>query len=318
MAQATGYDSIRNARTLLLEHTAEVEASDIIVNNGNVLVAVNDAEANEENSYIYLGKVIAPKVAGTAFNPGDKLYWDESEGEFTKVTSGNTLGGFCVEAAASADTTCVLMLMPNHVLTPPASDITISDAGGFTAKTNVEEALAEIYQSLISVQGFIPIPLTTLREATSMAVGNIAANGGVLASDTTPILKPINGGTDGCQELEWVASNNDQVLFSTPLPPDLDDGADLVLHARIKSEGTTDAVGFTVDSWFNEGDTKVVDESETNQTATWAEKITTIAHADVPAGAQTLTVGLTPVAHTTDKMYCSSVWLEYKTKMRTA
>jgi hypothetical protein len=158
----------------------------------------------------------------------------------------------------------------------------------------------------------------SLREASSMAVGAIAAACGVLGSDTTPILKPINGATDGCQNIEWVESNNDPVIFQVPLPPDLDDEADIVVHTRVKSAGTTDAVGFTVDSWFNEGDTKVVDTSETNQTATWAEKITTIAAADVPAGAQTLTVSLTPVAHTTDHMYLSAVWLEYKTKIKTS
>ncbi|MFH2098180.1 MAG: hypothetical protein ABIJ95_01625, partial [Pseudomonadota bacterium] len=87
---------------------------------------------------------------------------------------------------------------------------------------------------------------------------------------------------------------------------------------RIVSGGTTNAVGFTVDSWFNEGDTKVTDTSGTNQTATWAEKTATIAAADVPAGAQTMTVSLTPVAHTTDTLALSAAWLEYKTALRTS
>jgi hypothetical protein len=199
-----------------------------------------------------------------------------------------------------------------------ASAISIADAGLFTAQTEAEAALQEIYQDLISIQSFIGVPLTCLREVGTMAVGNIAANGGVLASDTTPILQPINGATDGCQELVWAASNNDPVMFSIPLPPDLNDGADLVLHTRIRSGATTDAVGFTVDSWFNEGDTKVTDTSETNQTNTWAEKITTIGAADVPAAAQTITVSLTPVAHTTDNMQLSAVWLEYKRALRTS
>jgi hypothetical protein len=199
-----------------------------------------------------------------------------------------------------------------------ASAISIADAGTFTAQTEVEAALQEIYQNAITIQGFIPISLMSLREVSSMAVGNIAANGGLLASDTTPVLAPINGATDGCQNVVWAASNNDPVIFQVPLPPNLDDTADLILHTRIKSAGTTNAVGFGVDSWFDEGDTKVSDTSETNQTATWAEKITTIAAADVPAGAQTLTISLTPAAHTTDIMYMSSVWLEYKTKLLTS
>lgn len=253
-------------------------------------------------------------VATEALAVGATLYGAAAGG--IKDTSDGTAIGIALEAAtASGD---IIEFIDFTVISTAAANISIADAGSFTAQTTVEAALAEIYQSLISVQGFIPISLTALREVATMAVGNIVANGGVLASDTTPILGPINGATDGCQQVSWAASNNDPVIFQVPLPPDLDDAADLVVHTRIKSAGTTDAVGFTVDSWFNEGDTKVVDTSETNQTTTWAEKIATIAAADVPSGAQALTVSLTPVAHTTDIMYMSSVWLEYKTKIKTA
>ena len=66
-----------------------------------------------------------------------------------------------------------------------------------------------------------------------------------------------------------------------------------------------------IDSFFNEGDTKVIDTTTTNQTATWAEKIATIAAADIPAAAQTITLGFTPIAHGTDTMELSAAWLEY-------
>jgi len=194
--------------------------------------------------------------------------------------------------------------------------ISIADSGGYYTATNAETVLQEVGAELaIYNVGCVSVPLTSLRETTNFNVGNIAANGGVLASDTSPILSAINGATDGCQMLTWAANNNDQVIFQTALSPDLDDTADVVVHFRTKSEGVTDAVGFTVDSFFNEGDTKVVDTSTTNQTASWAEKIATIGNADVPSGAQTLTVGLTPVAHTTDKMYLSAVWIEYTKKV---
>lgn len=205
-----------------------------------------------------------------------------------------------------------------NVKSNTAANTSIADAGGFTATTTVEAALAEIYQGLISSHGFIPVPLMSLREAASMAVGNIAANGGLLASDTTPILQPINGATDGCQEILWAASNNDVLITEVALPPDLDPAGGLVIHTRIKSAGTTNAVGFTISCWVNEGDTKVDISSGTNQTASWAEKTATLTAADVPAGAQTLTIALTPVAHTTDIMHMSALWIEYKTKIKTA
>jgi len=46
--------------------------------------------------------------------------------------------------------------------------------------------------------------------------------------------------------------------------------------------------------------------------AAYAELTITIAAADVPAGAQTLTVELTPGAHTTDTVVLSSIWVEHK------
>jgi hypothetical protein len=199
-----------------------------------------------------------------------------------------------------------------------ASIIGIEDDGSFTAKIDVEEALQELYQHLFSVQSYLGMPLNSFREATNFDVGNIAANGGILASDTTPILDAINAATDGCQRMLWASSNVDQVVVSLPLPPDLDPAKDVVLHSRIVSGGTTDAVGFTVDTFFNEGDTKVIDTTATNQTTTYDEVVATIAAADIPAGAQTITIGLTPIAHGTDTMACTAVWLEYSKALLTS
>jgi hypothetical protein len=192
-----------------------------------------------------------------------------------------------------------------------ASSATVADAGSLITATEVEAALQEIFQHVQSAQAFIPVPLHSVRETSTMDVGAIAANGGVLASDTTPIMEAINGATDGCQRISWVANDVDEVTFQVPLPPDIDVSADVVVHLRIASAGTTNAVGFTLASYFNEGDTAVADTSGTNQTATYAEVVATIAAADVPAGAQTLTVGLTPVAHATDALYLTAIWIEY-------
>ena len=199
-----------------------------------------------------------------------------------------------------------------------ASMIKIEDAGTFTAETEVEGVLAALYQHLFSVQSFIGIPLNTFRETSSFDVGAITVNGGILASDTTPVLDAINGATDGCQRLLWASSNNDQVVTAIPLPPDLDPAKDVVLHARIVSGGTTNAVGFTVDTFWNEADSKITDTTGTNQTTTHAEVTATIAAADIPAGAQTLTIGLTPVAHTNDSMAMTACWLEYSKALLTS
>ncbi len=275
--------------------------------------AVADGEAINIRLLNNPGTFALCATISSAIARGCVLY-AANDGKVSDASSGSVLG-IALEAASEGE----IIECAIHPRKPTtAAGTTIADTGTFTTASTVEAALAEIYQDIFSIQNYIPIPLNTLREATNFNVGNAAANGGILASDTTPVLSAINGATDGCQQLAWAASNSDQVVFQVPLPPDLNEAADLVLHMRIKSSGTTDAVGFTVDSFFNEGDSKVSDTSETNQTATWAEKIATIAASDVPAGAQTLTVGLTPAAHTTDIMYLSALWLEYKRTIRTS
>ena len=239
---------------------------------------------------------------------GTVLYGAD-DGKISDASSGSAQG--CSVEPGTVVDGAIIEVAVWSVKSTTAATVSIADAGSFTSTATVEAALQEIYQDLLSAQRFLGIPLNAFREASAFDVGAVAANGGVLASDTTPILEAINGGTDGCQRIAWAATNVDQIVTSIPLPPDLDVTADLVLHTRIASAGTTNAVGFTVETFFNEGDTKVSDTSETNQTATYAEKITTIAAADVPAGAQTITIGLTPVAHGTDAMYLTAVWLEY-------
>lgn len=250
-------------------------------------------------------------IAAEAHAIGATLYGAAS-GRVKDTAEGSAIG-IAIEAATAAGD--IIEMVEFAVLSTTAGLVSFADGDGNTSAATVEAALEELYNDRINAQGFIPLSLTDLRETTNFNVGNIAANGGLLASDTTPVLSAINGATDGCQVLTWVASNNDQVTFSTALPPNLDDAADVVVHFRLKSGGTTDAVGFTLASYFNEGDTAVADTSETNQTSTYAEKIATIAAADVPAGAQTLTVGLTPVAHTTDTLVLSGLWVEFTTKI---
>lgn len=181
---------------------------------------------------------------------------------------------------------------------------------------NQDDLITDLNTMLDLLEGgpmFIPFCLDDAREVDANGdVANIAANGGILASDTTPISQSNSPASDGdnAQVLAWAASNSDPIRFQTALDPNINVGADLEIHFRIKSAGTTDAVGFDVESWFNEGDTKVADISGTNQTATVTEVTATIAAADIPAGSQTLTFTIAPVAHTTDIMYLYGVWIE--------
>jgi len=321
MALASGYDSIRNSKTLLLAHTSAVVAGEIIVSNGNVLIAVGAADANVENAYIYLGKAIVPKVTGTVFAPGDKCYWDAAAGNITKVTAGgNTLAGICVEPALSADTVIVMMILPNALVAPAASVVTISDAGGFTANTDVETALQEIFQSLKSIQGFIPIPLTAFRELSSGVFINAAGNCGILGSDTTPILTNIADG-DGMR-IVWAAGNTDQIEAQVILPPDIDLTADLVVHFLTSKNADANTVHMDGEAYFGESDTDCFPSAAAANLITQAkaELTATILAADLPAAQvnYNMTLVVMPEAHAGDAVYLHAAWLEYKRKLLTA
>jgi len=192
-----------------------------------------------------------------------------------------------------------------------ASAISIADEGTFTAQEEVEAALQEIYQHLVSAQKFITVPLTTLIEGDG--TNTVAA----LGPATTPKLDMANGDTDSGLLVTWAAGNVDPVLFQVPLPPELNTGKDLVVHLRGKMGGATDTPVINADSYFNEGDTKVEDASAALGAA-FAEKTITIAAADVPAGAQTLTVELTPGTHDNDTVVISALWVEYQASLLTA
>lgn len=193
-----------------------------------------------------------------------------------------------------------------------AKSIGIQDAGGYTSATTVEAALAEIHANLTG-DAIVNLPLHGWREAVAFDVLDASGNGGVLASDTTPVLSAINDATDGCQRLLWVASNNDQIVQSVRLPSDVDETLPIYVFARVASGGTTDAVGFTVAAFFNEGDTAISEATTTNQTTGYQEVIASIDPADIVDGM--LHLGLTPVAHTSDTMACTGIWLRYTRKL---
>lgn len=192
-----------------------------------------------------------------------------------------------------------------------ASAISIADAGTFTSEIEVEAALQEIYQHLISIQKFIPIPLTSwmLSDGT-----NTVTFGGPA---TDPILDMANGDTDSALRWAWVATSVVAIIVQVPLPPDIDVTKDLVLHLLTKKDADANTVTLASDAYFMDGDTKVEDVTATIAQA-FGETIITIAATDIPVGAQTVTIELTPSAHAGDALYMQGSWLEYTSKLLTS
>jgi predicted RecA/RadA family phage recombinase len=113
MAKAIPRGGLRQLETLKHSHTSAVEAHDVIVVNGNVLVAVNPAVINEENVYIFRGPVSFPKPTNAAMGAVTKIYWDASSGKASLSSSGTTLMGVSKKAAATSDPHVLVELMEN-------------------------------------------------------------------------------------------------------------------------------------------------------------------------------------------------------------
>lgn len=150
----------------------------------------------------------------TAITPNQRQDGDPAFDRGTRITY-----HFDADSSASA---------ADGVLVPDAgdgrwlSDVAPSaDAGGFTTATTHEAQIQEMYQHLFSaVGGYIPIPLSAWREVDATGdVGNITANGGVLASDTTPVFDAV--ATSNEQEILWATGNADPIGCSVALPPRL-------------------------------------------------------------------------------------------------
>jgi len=179
---------------------------------------------------------------------------------------------------------------------------------------------AAVWETLTSgvAQAFVGIPLTDWRASPSNDIQDMTDTpstdelyGSLLHKGSAPKLECINGDTDGALRLNWGAGVQTPIITQIPLPPDLDTSADVVLHFRGAMSGVTDTPSMDADSYFNEADTKVSDVSDALFSSAYVEITITIAAADVPSGAQTLTIELTPQAHGNDEMYVTATWLEY-------
>lgn len=128
-------------------------------------------------------------------------------------------------------------------------------------------------------------------------VGAIAAIGGHLASDTTPILR---GDAAETTEISWATGNADIIGVQIPLQPAVVGTGDITVELDVYS-GTTDAATFTVETGYD-GAALVSDSADdaATKSATRHTISATIAAADVPDGAKQMTLMLTPAAHATN------------------
>ena len=160
--------------------------------------------------------------------------------------------------------------------------------------------------------GLVVFNLNDFREvdgAADLDVGAIAANGGILASDTTPVL--IGDSTES-QAISWEASNNDAIGAQKTLPLDFDGSRDVTMMAMIGS-GTTNAGSLSVNTYWDKG--TVITDTITGPTSATVTACTgTIAAADMPDAPTILTLTIITAAHTTNAVNLNSFALRYYRK----
>jgi hypothetical protein len=239
-------------------------------------------------------------------------------GKVSDAAVGSAIGIALEAAGANGD---IIEVLPFHVLSTTAATVSIADAGNYTAAATVEAALQELYLNGVSVQGFIPLKLTDFRELAAGVFINAAGHGGILATDTTPILTNIADG-DGMR-IAWAAGNTDQIETQVIVPPDIDLTAAMVVHMLCsKDANVNNACHMDGEAYFGESDVDCFPAAAAANLLidTKAEYTATILAADLPPN-QTranMTLVIMPEAHAGDVVYLHGVWIEYKRTILTS
>jgi len=161
--------------------------------------------------------------------------------------------------------------------------------------------------------GFLNLALAEAREIVAADVPNAAANGGLLAKDTTPILERVNVGTDPALRLLWAAANVDPLEWSVISPPDLDESVPVVVKFRARMGGGTDTPTITVDFREDIGGSNLggATGALSSVLATVSRNVTVTATAGSP---KAWSISITPGAHGTDNLQLVAAWVEYTRK----
>ena len=143
-AVSVGGDDLHRLYTMKLTDAAAARAcGEIAVIGGRVVESCDDYVINTEGVYIYRGKRIWPKEGSLAIAAWAEVYWDASANAVTTTAAGNTPLGYCVEAAAAADTAVTFYLLPvaNGAITAPAMKtrtvVALSDAAATPTATQM-------------------------------------------------------------------------------------------------------------------------------------------------------------------------------------
>lgn len=228
---------------------------------------------------------------GTGISIGDRLYYHDTQTGSPATSINNNPEGADAEAGIALEA----------VTANGTSTINVLTARGVGGRK--------------PSKGFIPLDITTMREIASNDIQNLAAHGGLLASDSDPALARVNGATDKALRVTWDGTNDtDEAQFApVAMPHDLDASQDMTVHLLMAMGGATDTPTVDVQVFDGIGDTEMGGATGAVTGTTLTEYAVTIANANVsgpPTGF--LNISLVPGAHTTDDLHLYAAWIEYR------
>lgn len=238
----------------------------------------------------------------------DELFYVDAD---TPKLSKKTSGYFYGYAWATVNSGATATIEVLHVPSPGAGTLGTGTVGATQLATGGVTA-AKLSSTLKT--GHIPIPLTSFREVATNATINAAGNGGLLASDTTPIFERVNGATDKAERINWAAGNVDEIVATFPYPADLDDTAAVTVNLLVKMGGASDTPVVAVSYFEGVGDTNAGGNTAALSTSIAAAKTVSIGASDVGAYPNFASIGIVPGTHATDAVWLYACWLEYTRK----
>jgi hypothetical protein len=182
----------------------------------------------------------------------------------------------------------------NHTITIAAADLPATGNTITIRLTPAAHGTDILYMSAVKVE------YGTLATADVM--------GGLLTAVSTPAYEIVNGDTDGQHRIAWAAGDVSPITV-TKMLRGIDTTEDMQFHFRAAMASSNDTPTLSLDTYFNEGDTKVEDTTGA-LSGTAATVTATVAASDIPSGAEFVSVEITPGAHNTDALYVYGAWAE--------
>jgi len=205
-----------------------------------------------------------------------------------------------------------------------ATSLSVEDFFGH--RITYDDLAAEMQADVKSDQSFIPLDICALRVIDTNNIDNLVGHGGIVALDSDPLLKRVNGATDKALRIEWAANSVIEAQFPpVPWPPDLDPDEDVVVHLLLSRNTGTDDCTIDVQAYEGTvtGSAYAADTEMGGATAAIAvnniivERTVVLGSSDIVGAPGFLNLSLVPAAHTTDKIWLWAAWIEYSRKLRT-